>query len=169
MYLARIPTIKILCRGSPGTGAVHPLTLGLHLQFMGVMPCCQGFPLYTIAKGVRASPVVLGMWPCENVSHIQIQLFVFPALTIKLKLGLQIGGRLLIATNLDQSNYLLNHLILVNNASSRCGMWRHLVWAPFSRDGPNLEHHPTISSLHYFVIGFWFSEDLFFFCRLWCK
>jgi hypothetical protein len=37
----------------------------------------------------------------------KVQLFTFfPTLPIKLKLGLQIGGRLLIATELDQSNYL---------------------------------------------------------------
>jgi hypothetical protein len=32
----------------------------------------------------------------------------FPTPPIKLKLGFQIGGRLLIATHLDQSNYLAN-------------------------------------------------------------
>jgi hypothetical protein len=44
--------------------------------------------------------------PERNISHIQVQLFaLFPTLPIKLKLGLQIGGRLLIATELD---YLAN-------------------------------------------------------------
>jgi hypothetical protein len=33
---------------------------------------------------------------------------VFTTLPIKLKLGLQIGGRLLITTHLDQSNYITN-------------------------------------------------------------
>jgi hypothetical protein len=34
--------------------------------------------------------------------------YFFPTPPIKLKLGLQIGGRLLIAKHLDQSNYLAN-------------------------------------------------------------
>jgi hypothetical protein len=41
-------------------------------------------------------------------SHASLVLYFFPAPPIKLKLGLQIGGRLLIATHLDQSNYLAN-------------------------------------------------------------
>jgi hypothetical protein len=35
-------------------------------------------------------------------------IYFFPTPPIKLKLGLQISGRLLIATDLDQSNYLAN-------------------------------------------------------------
>jgi hypothetical protein len=54
----------------------------------------------------RASPEVLSMWPWKNVSHIPV---LVPIQPIKLKLGLQIGGRLLIATHLDQSNYVDNH------------------------------------------------------------
>jgi len=58
----------------------------------------------------RASPEVLSMWPCKTVSHIPVLvIYFFPIQPIKLKLGLQIGGRLLIATHLDQSNYLDNH------------------------------------------------------------
>jgi len=58
----------------------------------------------------RASPaVVLSMWPCKNISYIQVLIiYFFPTPPIKLKLGLRIGGRLLIATHLDQSNYLTN-------------------------------------------------------------
>jgi hypothetical protein len=52
--------------------------------------------------------------PCKNVSHIQVlvtNFFLMPP--IKLKLGLQVGGtasrwELLIATHLDESNYLAN-------------------------------------------------------------
>jgi hypothetical protein len=33
---------------------------------------------------------------------------LFPTLAIKLKLGLQIGGKIRIATHLDHSNYLAN-------------------------------------------------------------
>jgi hypothetical protein len=53
---------------------------------------------------VRASPaVVLSMWPCKNISYIQVLIiYFFPTPPIKLKL------RLLIATHLDQSNYLTN-------------------------------------------------------------
>jgi hypothetical protein len=47
---------------------------------------------------------------CKNIFHIQVLVtnFFFPTPPIKLKLGLQIGGRLLIATQLDQSNHLVN-------------------------------------------------------------
>jgi hypothetical protein len=56
---------------------------------------------------LRASPVVLSMWPCKNISHIQVLVtYFFPTPPIKLKLGLQIDGSLLIATHLDKSNYL---------------------------------------------------------------
>jgi hypothetical protein len=41
-------------------------------------------------------------------SHPSIVIYFFPTPPIKLKLGLQMGGRLLIATHLDQSNYLAN-------------------------------------------------------------
>jgi len=41
-------------------------------------------------------------------SHLSLVTFFFPTPPIKLKLGLQIGGRLLIATHLDKSNYLTN-------------------------------------------------------------
>jgi hypothetical protein len=64
----------------------------------------------------RASPEVLRMWPCKNVSHIPVLvIYFFPIRPIKLKLGLQIGGRLLIATHLDQSNYVDNHKLGVVN------------------------------------------------------
>ncbi len=58
---------------------------------------------------LRASPAGLGIWPWENISHIQVLLtYFFPTPPISLKMGVQIGGRLLIATHLDQSNYLAN-------------------------------------------------------------
>jgi hypothetical protein len=44
-----------------------------------------------------------------NISHIQVQFFVFfPTAAIILKLGLQIGGRILMATDVDGSNYVVN-------------------------------------------------------------
>jgi hypothetical protein len=49
------------------------------------------------------------MWPCKNVAHIQVLVtYFFPTTPMKLKLGIQLGGRLLIATHFDQSNYLAN-------------------------------------------------------------
>ncbi len=52
---------------------------------------------------------MLSMGPCKNISHIQVFVTNFlPTPSIKLKLGLQVGGRLLIATHLDQSNYPAN-------------------------------------------------------------
>jgi hypothetical protein len=41
-------------------------------------------------------------------SHPSLVIYCLPTPHIKLKLQLQIGGRLLIATHLDQSNYLAN-------------------------------------------------------------
>jgi hypothetical protein len=44
-----------------------------------------------------------------KISHIQVLVsYFFPTPCIKLKLGLQICGRQLIVTQLDQSNYLAN-------------------------------------------------------------
>jgi len=45
----------------------------------------------------------------KNISHFQVLvIYLFATLPIKLKLGLQIGGRLLKAMHLEQSNYLAN-------------------------------------------------------------
>jgi hypothetical protein len=45
----------------------------------------------------------------KNVSHIQVLItFFFPTPPIKLKLRLQIGRRSVIASHLDQSNYVAN-------------------------------------------------------------
>jgi hypothetical protein len=47
--------------------------------------------------------------PAKIIPHIQVLvIYCFPTPPRKLKLGLQIGGRLLIAIHLDQSNYLAN-------------------------------------------------------------
>jgi hypothetical protein len=60
--------------------------------------------------GVRASPPTLSIWPCKSTSHIQVLgTNFFPPPQIKRKLGLHVGGRLLLATHLDQSNYVTNH------------------------------------------------------------
>jgi hypothetical protein len=53
----------------------------------------------------------------KNIFHIQIFIFYFfPTPSIKLEVRLQIDERLLIATNLDQSNYIMNqkHKVRVN-------------------------------------------------------
>jgi hypothetical protein len=58
---------------------------------------------------IRASPPMLSIWPCTNISHIRVLVTnFFPTPPIKLKLWLEVGGRLVIATHLDQSNYLAN-------------------------------------------------------------
>ncbi len=45
----------------------------------------------------------------EYFSHPSSVFFVFfPTAAIKLKLGLQIGGRILMATDVDGSNYVVN-------------------------------------------------------------
>jgi len=53
----------------------------------------------------------LSMWPCKNISHIQVLVITFfPTPPLKLNQDskqLELG-RLLIATHLDQSNYLAN-------------------------------------------------------------
>jgi hypothetical protein len=87
------------------------------------------------------------MWPCKNISGIQVLVInFFPTLPIKLKLGLQVGGRLLLATHLDQSNYLANQkqgavnkydlivFITLFRGSSRAWevwcyfQWIHWIW-----------------------------------------
>jgi hypothetical protein len=65
---------------------------------------------------LEASPPTLSLTryvtlPKNNISHIQVlvtNIFFLPTPPIKLKLGLQVGARLLIANHLDQSNYLPN-------------------------------------------------------------
>ncbi len=57
---------------------------------------------------LEKSPEVLNMEPCKNISQIQVSvIYFFPTPPIKLKLGLQIDGKLM-AIHLDQSNYLAN-------------------------------------------------------------
>jgi hypothetical protein len=78
---------------------------------------------------VRASPPMLTTLPNsfshpsfsygQNVSHIQVLVTIaFSTPPIKLKLGLQVRERLLIATHLDQSNYLPNQK---QGAVNKCG------------------------------------------------
>ncbi len=65
----------------------------------------------TISTHVRSPTMVLNMWPYKSISHIQSfsYLLFFSNPTPIIKLGLQQGGiGLLVATHLDQSNYLTN-------------------------------------------------------------
>jgi hypothetical protein len=56
---------------------------------------------------IRGSTQTLSMWHYKSISHITVlDTNFFPIPPIKLKLGLQADERLLIATHLDQSNYL---------------------------------------------------------------
>jgi hypothetical protein len=58
----------------------------------------------------------------KSIFHIQILFnYFFLAPSIELKVRLQIGERLLIATHLDQSNYLANqkHKVRVNKYNFR--------------------------------------------------
>jgi len=51
---------------------------------------------------IRESPPKVSMWPCKHISHIQVFVINFcPTPPIKLKLGLQVRGRLLIANPLE--------------------------------------------------------------------
>jgi hypothetical protein len=57
----------------------------------------------------RATRDVFKMWLCKNISYIPIWVIYFlPTSAVKLTLGLQIGGRLLIRNYLDQSLWSTN-------------------------------------------------------------
>jgi hypothetical protein len=75
------------------------------------------------------------MWPCKNISHIQVLVTnFFPTPPIKLKLGLQVGGRLLIATQMDQPMQSINTtwLCLLDYSRAPPGLWKavHLFRVP---------------------------------------
>ncbi len=58
-----------------------------------------------LEQPIRASWPMISMSPYKNISHIQVLVTNFcPTPPKQLKLGLQVGGRLLIANHLDQSN-----------------------------------------------------------------
>ncbi len=108
----------------------------------------------------RASPPTLSMWPCKtkysytsNNKYLLGYLLtnLFPTPPMKLKLRLQIGGRLLIANHLDESNYLPNRnsekLIKYDLISLGCSLKLVLYSAPFTMrpSGPR----PTVSVRFY--------------------
>jgi hypothetical protein len=100
----------------------------------------------THLKAVRASPPTLSMWDCKNISHIQVLVInLFPPPVVKLKMGPQVGGRRLIATHLDQSNYLpnqkhtensINTIGLFQGSSSLWKLWLFLG-SQGSSNGPH--------------------------------
>jgi hypothetical protein len=51
---------------------------------------------------------MLNMWPCNSISHIQDIVTYFPIVAHTSETGTAKGGRLLIATHLNQSNHLAN-------------------------------------------------------------
>jgi hypothetical protein len=61
---------------------------------------------YLVNKSISSSAQYLTLQ--KHFSHLSLVIYFFPTPPIKLKLGLQVGGRPLIATHLDQSNYLAN-------------------------------------------------------------
>jgi hypothetical protein len=82
---------------------------------------------------LRASPAVLSMWPCEYFSHPSLVMYSFATPPIKLKLGQQSDGGLLITNHLDQSlwwanqkhwealgSYLLHSFAQVHSAAEPC-------------------------------------------------
>jgi len=93
----------------------------------------KGHILSTDRAALRASLVLLSTWACKNTSHIQVLIiYFFPTPPIKLKLGLQIGGRLLLATRLDQPDYLANQKYeAVNNV-----IWLYLLGSSGAPPGP---------------------------------
>jgi hypothetical protein len=82
---------------------IHPRSKGLWNHWANESPGYR-------SRSLRASPVVLSMWPCKNIFHIQVLVICFFATPpIKSKLGQQISGVLLpIANHLDQSLWWAN-------------------------------------------------------------
>ncbi len=92
-------------------------------------------------------------------SHASLVLYFFPTPPIKLKLGLQIGGRLLIATHLDQSNYLANQQQVLGFAmpfTTRSTEYKIAGPKPFAE--PN-QHAFDFSSSNFNLWGHILSTD----------
>ncbi len=84
---------------------------------------------------VEPSPVVLSMWPCKNIFHIQVWLFTTLQAHPFLKRGQQIGGGLLIANHLDESLWWINqkHWKSVKSYLLHSFLQVHSVVVPFTR------------------------------------
>ncbi len=81
-------------------------------------------------------------------SHPSLVIYFFPTSPIKLKLGLQIRGRLLIPTHVDQSNYLTNQQQVLGFAVPRTSLSKlcqnarpKLTCFDFSSSKSNLQVH----------------------------
>jgi hypothetical protein len=77
------------------------------IRFSGLLHSIAGLWIVVASFSVRASPVMLSIWHCKNVSHVQLVYFP-PTLPIKLNLRQKLGGRLLIVNHLDKSLWLVN-------------------------------------------------------------
>jgi hypothetical protein len=83
------------------------------------------------------------MWPCQNIFHIQVLVMhSFATPPIKLKLGQQIGGGLLIANCLDQSLWRANekHWVAVRSHLLHSFLQVHSTSAAFTSHG-NLRNY----------------------------
>jgi hypothetical protein len=66
------------------------------------------FNFFASLMKLQASPTMLNMWPCKNISHSSLVMCPFATPAIKLKLRQQIGGGLLLANHLNQSLWWIN-------------------------------------------------------------
>jgi hypothetical protein len=88
-------------------------------------------------EGVRTSPAVHCLWPCKKkFSHPSLVTYFYtkplPPFPLKLKLGLEIGERLLIATHLDQP-------CKSAGANLKALCWAKLAYFDFSSSNFNLQ------------------------------
>jgi hypothetical protein len=118
------------------------------------------------------------MWPCKNISHITVLVTnCFPTPPIKLKLGQRVEERLLIATHLDQSNYLANQkqgavnkydltvFISLFDGSSRalksCTCFQGPSFLPVDPLDLNIEPHPRLPVQGH-ILSWWGCSNPFF-------
>jgi len=92
---------------------------------------------------LRASTVVLSMWTCKNIFHIQVELCtVFATPPINLNLGQQIDWGLLVANHLDQSLWWANekHWAAVRSHVLHSFQHVHRVVVSFTSHGKLCNH-----------------------------
>jgi hypothetical protein len=81
----------------PQVGYIDPCTflvIGIMILFHQLQKKYRDF-VHMQLDIVRAFPAMFNMWPCKNICHIQVLVIsFFPTPPIKLRLRLQIGGRL---------------------------------------------------------------------------
>jgi hypothetical protein len=59
------------------------------------------------------------MRPCKNISHPSLVIYFFTTLKKKLKVGLQMGGRVLIANHQKEGAAVRSYLLLSSLAGAR--------------------------------------------------